>query len=194
MKTGTKHFYKYRNLKDFKRFMDIIVNHRLYATVYSNLNDPMEGTFLANASSSSVLRHLSTKKNKICICSLSKDHTNTLLWSHYADGHKGCCIEVSPMDYNGMVTMKYDGKIPCVKSNDDYKSILSCKGTYWEYEQEVRFLRKAHYLNVRIHKIYFGVNVSTKDYKFYKKVIAAIDDKIEVVQMSEKDINTGFHI
>lgn len=188
----TEHFYKYRDLKDFKRFMDIIVNHRLYATVYSNLNDPMEGTFLANASSSSVLRHLSTKKNKICICSLSKDYTNTLLWSHYADGHKGCCIEVSPMDNNGMVTMKYDGKIPCVKSNDDYKSILSCKGKYWNYEQEVRFFRKQSYLNVVIHRIYFGMNVTKNDYKFYEKLIKAINPKIDVVKMSAKDIDTGF--
>ena len=38
-------YYKYRNLKDFERFLDVVVNRRLYGAVYKELNDPMEGKF-----------------------------------------------------------------------------------------------------------------------------------------------------
>ena len=38
-------FYKYRSLENLDRFLDIIVNNRLYGAVYNTLNDPMEGKF-----------------------------------------------------------------------------------------------------------------------------------------------------
>lgn len=40
------YLYKYRSLKDMKRFIDILMNRRLYASKYLDLNDPMEGFFL----------------------------------------------------------------------------------------------------------------------------------------------------
>ena len=40
-----KKLYKYRDLKDFRFFIDIILNNRLYAAAYTNLNDPMEGYY-----------------------------------------------------------------------------------------------------------------------------------------------------
>lgn len=37
--------YKYRSLDNFKFFIDIILNNRLYAAKYKDLNDPMEGQY-----------------------------------------------------------------------------------------------------------------------------------------------------
>ncbi len=37
--------YKYRNIKSFEFFCDILINSRLYAAEYSKLNDPMEGIY-----------------------------------------------------------------------------------------------------------------------------------------------------
>lgn len=41
-----EYFYKYRSLANMKRFIDILMNRRLYACKYLDLNDPMEGFFL----------------------------------------------------------------------------------------------------------------------------------------------------
>ncbi len=40
-------YYKYRSLKydGFERFIDIVLNDRLYGSVYNEMNDPMEGRF-----------------------------------------------------------------------------------------------------------------------------------------------------
>jgi hypothetical protein len=36
-------YYKFRCLQNLKHFIDIILNKRLYAPRYDELNDPMEG-------------------------------------------------------------------------------------------------------------------------------------------------------
>ena len=41
-----EYLYKYRSLANMKRFIDILMNRRLYASKYLELNDPMEGFFL----------------------------------------------------------------------------------------------------------------------------------------------------
>ena len=46
MKIIMTEFYKYRSLSNLKRFIDILINNRLYAAKYIELNDPMEGFFL----------------------------------------------------------------------------------------------------------------------------------------------------
>ncbi len=38
--------YKYRGIKELRYFVDIILNQRLYAAPYFDLNDPMEGHYL----------------------------------------------------------------------------------------------------------------------------------------------------
>lgn len=40
--------YKYRGLSNLKRFLEIILNKKLYGALYTELNDPMEGSFRYN--------------------------------------------------------------------------------------------------------------------------------------------------
>ena len=93
-----RHYYKFRSLQNLKRFIDIVLNERLYASRCDELNDSMEGVYLTNPSSRNIIRLLRIGKYKTRICSLSEDYKHTLLWSHYADSHKGCCIEVSAVN------------------------------------------------------------------------------------------------
>jgi hypothetical protein len=89
------------------------------------------------------------------ICSLSKINDSLLMWSHYADNHRGVCIEL-----NMAHVIKYlDGRYGTVVNNFgvevQYKDIvqkpdyfknfqnyheyqISTKGKDWEYEQEWR--------------------------------------------------------
>ena len=188
-----QHYYKFRSLQNLKRFIDIILNERLYASRYDELNDPMEGVYLANPSNGNIIRLLREEKYKTRICSLSTDYRHTLLWSHYADSHTGCCIEVSAVNERELpTTVRYIEHIPVVNDIQEGKELLSHKSTVWEYEKEVRYFRKTSYLNIRIHRIIFGLKVSNDDYRFYEKLIRAINPMIEICRINKEDIEDGY--
>ena len=188
-----QHYYKFRSLQNLKRFIDIILNERLYASRYDELNDPMEGVYLTNPSNGNIIRLLREEKYKTRICSLSTDYRHTLLWSHYADSHTGCCIEVSAVNERELpTTVRYIEHIPVVNDIQEGKKLLSHKSTVWEYEKEVRYFRKTSYLNIRIHRIIFGLKVSNDDYRFYEKLIRAINPMIEICRINKEDIEDGY--
>lgn len=190
-----QHYYKFRSLQNLKRFIDIILNERLYASRYDKLNDPMEGAYLTNPSNRNIIRLLRSEKNKTRICSLSEDYRHTLLWSHYADGHTGCCIEVSAVNEREQpTTIRYIEHIPVINDNIEIegKELLSHKSIVWEYEKEVRYFRKTSYLNIKIHRIIFGLKVSKDDYRFYEKLIHAINSTIEIRRISKDEIDNGY--
>lgn len=189
----TPHYYKFRSLQNLKRFIDIILNERLYASKYDELNDPMEGVYLTDPANGNIIRLLRTEKYKTRICSLSRDYRHTLLWSHYADSHTGCCIEVSAVNEREIPTpVRYIEHIPIVSDMQEGKELLSHKSTVWEYEKEVRYFRKTSYLNIRIYRIIFGMRVSEDDYRFYEKLIHAINPMIEVCRINEDYIEDGY--
>ena len=112
-----EHYYKFRSLNNIRHFLDILVNNRLYTARYDELNDPMEGAYLINGYNENIIRLLKTRKYKTRICSLSKDYRHTLLWTHYAEGHKGCCIEVIPKNFDALKPINYVDDLP-IANND----------------------------------------------------------------------------
>lgn len=98
--------------------------------------------------------------NRIPICCFSSDPTNFLLWSHYANSHKGMCIEYVRSPQNGLGSdldtrkVEYTKQIEweiedliniatlgdeAVSNSALFHSALFCKTEEWEYEQEYRF-------------------------------------------------------
>lgn len=90
--------------------------------------------------------------NKSGVFSLSALNNNTLMWSHYADSHKGICLKFSsrilrescrdifPVCYR---KERISGAID-KKSYEDaklFKEIVQLKDCLWKYESEWRFLR-----------------------------------------------------
>jgi len=74
--------YKYRSIENFRFFADIILKQRLFAALYFDLNDPMEGRYLYHGEQSmdrDVEQILSGKKNKVRIVSLSRVPENELM-------------------------------------------------------------------------------------------------------------------
>lgn len=194
--------YKYRGLRDLKRFLDIIVNKRLYGTTYLNLNDPLEGQFnfdLSRMEHSDVQRLFDERATAI-ICSLSKSSNSKgipnkgIMWSMYADEHRGCCIAVEVDDNDWKEVNIYYSELGQIITDPNTRviDILSIKSKQWAYEEEVRYINtsnQSHYLNVKIKAVYFGIRVSDEDVDFYKKLIQAIDPNIEVVKLKRNEIN-----
>ena len=196
------HFFKYRSLSNLRYFLDILVNKRLYMATYSELNDPMEGAYLVSGNNSSAtnqwLQLLRSAKHDWRICSFSKKYNNILMWSHYADSHKGCCIECEVVSKPvNIVNVKYGSQIPPINLNlppkDAAKDVLSRKLDFWKYEDEVRVLKdvpqgstKSKFLKIKIHSVYLGIRVSSVDRIFYRSLIKSIDNNIYVNQMKKR--------
>jgi len=89
-------YYKYRGLSNLEFALDIFINKRLYAAEFKYLNDPMEGTYIYSEGTLDQNQINSIYQEKISnkICSLSANKNNMLMWSHYADGHRGFVIGI----------------------------------------------------------------------------------------------------
>lgn len=93
------------------------------------------------------------KINRSSVCCFSLSSNNTLMWSHYAENHKGVClefdleigdIEILHEDKVGILgKVDYDRKekINYLKDKDEALFKLFCsKNKDWEYEKEARIV------------------------------------------------------
>lgn len=193
MDTQQNIIYKYRAFDKEEHSLDILRNGELWFAFPKTLNDPFDCKIEFDLTSTmdtyaSIWRKISNSRSIIeqkpsCIdsliemfypeipfrvLSLTKNPLNFLMWSHYADSHKGFCIGLKTykdMDANsikiesGQVIEKnkYDiinllPLIPVIYSDDmpspidafktatDEESIrfLTQKSTLWKYEEEQR--------------------------------------------------------
>ena len=86
------------------------------------------------------------------VLSLSAQNDNILMWSHYADNHKGICIEFRTDIVHSLFTeakpVVYDEELPRydlyeVVTNEELRSSVPwmlTKSPLWEYEKEWRVL------------------------------------------------------
>lgn len=184
-------YYKYRSLNNLKFFLDILLNKRLYTSKYSELNDPMEGFFTYDKTvPKDVINTIRAKRDNTYICSLSKRNDIGLMWSMYADEHKGCCIEVSVTAKSWQkkeVKYSHNSSIINDTKDADIEKILSLKSSQWNYEEEVRFIKEASKrdkLTIRIEKVYLGINMTRSEKAFYEKMIKTIDKNIDVISIN----------
>jgi hypothetical protein len=148
--------YKYLTAARFFECIDEYLAGKLYFANWKDMNDPMEGFFMVHKSTNEdismhdkLLNELKKEKQRYKICSVSREPDNYLLWSHYADSHKGICIgiEANKPDLQPYVVEYKDHKpyinvINCLFVDDKIEEILTIKMNYWEYEKEIRFLKE----------------------------------------------------
>lgn len=183
--------YKYRGIQGFRFFTDIVLKKRLYAAPYFDLNDPMEGRYLYSQSGGAIdedmRRLLKGEKEKVRICSLSRDPNNELMWSHYAEGHKGVAVgvevnrkkyEVKPIQYNGLHQLGLHNF-----HGNSAIDVLSHKLDVWQYEKEERvFVRdNRQYVNVKVKEVICGSRMSNQDKGFITDLIEKLDPSIEII-------------
>jgi len=185
--------YKYRSLDNFRHFVDIIFRRRLYAAKYKDLNDPMEGQYYYSGGKINieVRRKLRDKKAGLRLCSLSRDKDNYLMWSHYANGHRGVVIGVRITDTSYIIEpIKYSGIESIIDPNvigQTALEILSHKLQVWNYEKEVRvFTRNECYVNIEVVEVIAGVSMDITDFNFIRDLIEKIDSKIKVRKAESK--------
>nr|WP_315250589.1 DUF2971 domain-containing protein [uncultured Duganella sp.] len=89
--------------------------------------------------------HITTKVGVLCVSTKCDD---ILMWSHYADSHRGICLEfdgAAPFMAHAQKIQYSDERVPINPYDDDpdvmmQKSLL-VKSNHWAYESEWRLLR-----------------------------------------------------
>lgn len=203
-------YYKYRDTSNIIWLLDILIRNRLYACTCEKLNDPMEGKFLYSGVSNNYKKRIKEKLDKMMICSLSASYDNGLLWTHYANQHTGCCIEVEVTAKSWeMKGISYSRNLPNIdetnypKDEDAIDSILFQKSKDWDYEKEIRFVKEKGinikpYLSVKVRKVYLGIRMERTIKSFLKNFVEELNkgkkesDRIILHQMTKKDINFGY--
>lgn len=143
--------YKYVKLN---YVVDILDNHRLYLSDGKNFNDPFEIT-ITNKEKGNI-SHI----EGLHILSLTNSYRKKLMWSHYADSHKGVCLTVRvprnlvyPVCYStkriyedsnidSIISLSQKSIKKNVNNNflllNKHKKIAHIKDKKWSYEKEYR--------------------------------------------------------
>ena len=184
-------YYKFMSLEKLERFLDYLAHSYLYGARPKELNDPFEGRFNLKGLSKETKNNIYEKLKRTRICSMFKgkegqDFPNDfLMWSHYANSHKGCCVEFTLTNqYNKGWTTKhivYDAQMPAPKDDSDNSiyDILSHKTLDWKKENEVRAIKiyekgkegNSHFYHIKLRAIYFGLSAEPKNTKILSRII-----------------------
>lgn len=148
------------------------------------------------------------EKNKLRVCCLSEKKDNILMWSHYANGHKGFCIEYDIEDifkkFNGIFPVNYSEELPELENNGEkgISKYFYTKSIDWEYEDEWRLF--VNYQETQesfiempdIKAIYMGCKIDEKlknqlilycgknEIKLYQGEIGMFEYKIEFKEVN----------
>ena len=187
--------YKYRSLANLKRLLEIIIDKKMYAPRYKELNDPMEGYFTYTKDVYPYRKEINSLKKEALICSFAKSNLIGMMWIMYADEGKGCCLELE-IEKNTWesIDVDYSPQIPKIDdpSKVDMKNLFGYKSSVWEYEQEVRYIKRSKKrlkLPIHVKKIYLGYefNASSNEYKFYKALFEKYSVYVELIDKNKID-------
>jgi hypothetical protein len=187
--------YKYRTLgTELQYALDILVNERLYCADYRKLNDPLEGVHRLAEEQHSVaglgrfvvpeeIRELQSLATEGAapprVCSLSGSADHFLLWSHYADGHRGVAVEVDlEVTFAGPLhPVKYAPDLPSytrtILGGATARDVLFHKTKHWAHEREHRVVQNDEFFNIagRITSLLLGTSIDPRQQELLERVV-----------------------
>ena len=151
--------YRYMGLGNLWHVLDIAVRNRVYCAHWTQLNDPLEGHYelyfrqkddprLADVDAT-----LRANRERHRIASFSEDPANFLLWSHYADGHKGIALEIEiDTDDPCLTQILYTDFYSVFNEDSDttlnHPHVFNGKTPEWAYEKEWRIITTSEYYSL----------------------------------------------
>jgi len=237
----TYRYFKYRTING--NLLNSLNEGTLYFPPQNKLNDPFDCELdikkaINNAiklskpeqakklgellSDSKRLDNFQENIDKLGICSFSEEinDSQTLLWAHYANDHKGICItyefpESFLNDENNIlgtsrVTYKPNsltewfvelgGELP-VSDKELITTllirVLTAKSPPWEYEKEVRIIRSEHGLfkieKEHIKQILFGLHATDTDILKVRDAIKVYEHEVKSYKAIRGDDDFGIN-
>ncbi len=233
-------YFKYRFIN--KNLIDSLVNGSLYFALPSKLNDPFDcqidlrkSAKYAASKSSGVKQEILLKiagtdtfvddiqlrMTKIGVCSFSLSLEESLLWSHYADEHRGICLlyeftESFFLDkvnkIVGVSDIKYgenplsDWLIESIPEHitDDFydhftiellKRVLIVKAEGWRYENECRIIREhsGPFIIPKkcLKQVCFGMHTPESDIQLVKKIVDSSGYNVSYCRICKRESDFG---
>ena len=194
--------YKYRSTANWQFLEDIVVNSQLYAASFRDLNDPMEGLLYLFDKDVSIQYRSAVRgaSGRLRVCSLCEKRNNSLLWSYYADGHKGIAIGVTVLDQvsprvDKPEEVKYDMTVDIDQNAAQTKSpseiakrVLSQKLQFWYHEREYRVFTTQRNVPVELKEIVLGCRISRPDANKIRELVSRVRPTVPVVQLKRTDL------
>jgi len=160
--------YKYRAFDEHS--LDALSNHSLWFSFPDSFNDPFEGRIRISAEmANSILepvgmnsqegieqflsecdeKLINPLRKKNAVCCLSGVPDQILLWSHYAESHKGFCLEFDllsdPDFFWPLLPVQYEKEFlesdVFNNTNEAIRHLFQRKYVDWDYEKEFRLFR-----------------------------------------------------
>lgn len=215
-----KQIYKYRSFNEHN--IKNLSNNQLWFSYVDEFNDPFESVLRApverwkeelirqgESFTDEEIDSIATEycevftkyKHLLSACSFSTKNNDILMWAHYANSHSGFCVEFTPVEdiqfFATLLRVEYDKHLLptdlLANQNSFLKHLFLRKSDYWNYEDEVRLLKKEKgaysYSPKSVKSIIFGVNASDDDKHLIKRIMGPeIEYKQCVLSKS------GFHI
>lgn len=133
-----------------KYALQALQNQRLKVATFNDLNDPFE-LLASDLTDKRVRRGFRLWKDRtsktIGLLCFSRRWRNPLLWSHYADRHRGIALEVE-IDDELVVPVRYSGRrlqldVRRIMSTGGFtadlaEQVATTKSKHWSYEEEIR--------------------------------------------------------
>lgn len=183
--------------------MDMIINERVYMSSASEFNDPFDSLPAyqriklseqedkwRNAYKNAALHQKALERQKtVKVACFSERVDSSIMWSHYADSHKGFCLEYKVSD---IIHEKTDILLPVIYSKEriidgeseieEYREFMNrirsiiYKEKDWEYEKEWRYIKednegiKRYINNVKPRALYIGLKNDSINGKIIKEL------------------------
>jgi hypothetical protein len=198
-------FYKYRAVEPWDYLLDILLYKRLYAASFQTLNDPMEGmfTYSQDQAAPSFIEQMVHHKTKFGICSLSKTHKSTVMWSYYAAAHKGLVLGLKvdkaaeSVEAIEDVTYAEDNVFRGFLGSDprtEARKILCKKLTAWTHEQEVRVFSSGQFIPISLDSVYLGVMMSATHKALLRSLITQLDLEVTIHEAKLEDLDSRINL
>ncbi len=222
------YLYQYRNIDKF--LLQDLIQNKITLNAVKNFNDPFDSLVyhwlnqrLNNNEEEKIVSSMKKSFTKFRIACFSGNYCknvrfakNLLMWSHYADAHKGICIcyKINKSFFNKFIVdcnnefltigaIKYNKKHTLLQREPiDFNQSFLIKHKKWVYEKEVRLLyfnsnNTKDYISlemetdVSIEQIYFGYKCSEQDKKTIKQLFPGICKEAKIDYSENKDIYTS---
>ena len=152
------HVYQYMSAE---HALQNLRRRRLKVSLLDDLNDPFEllGARMERAAHRAQMRawrkHMTEITRLLCF---SRTYMNPVMWSHYADKHRGICLAMRVPD-SFLVPIRYDADRLAVDFETESRRVggispelvgrlLSTKYADWEYEAEMRMFVRPEEVSV----------------------------------------------
>jgi Protein of unknown function (DUF2971) len=190
--------------------VDLIKNQAVFLNSPFNFNDPLDSYFATLFGQSkaylplSIQEYIDIAAELGIFCGTTVENlTNVLMWTHYADYHRGIALKYTIPDQliGQLESVKYDNhlhedfmkaigyrnpmEIPDTTSAEKEQAIFRSvflKNIEWKYEDEVRYVKRIKKAESRIEQgwkvdeVYFG-------YKFLSNSEADLEQLIAIVDL-----------